>query len=475
MTRSRLDLPAPLGPITASTSPASTVRAGTSSTTRPPRSTRIPASSTTGFTSPLTISALASPQRLSSNGGPLPRGERVVRGRGQHVDGAAMDAELPAPVSIDVEDLVDETWHLDLEVIVALGGPSRDIELEVERPGRAEIGLPDDVTGHEIHVMTRVRGDPVLANQPHVLRPYEEGERALGRGQIGARGRIHRLQQLVAPAKLDAVGRGLEHGAVEHVADAHDARHALRGRLPQELGARRGLDDASVLVDHDAVTQPIRFREVVGDEHGGHAPLREHGAEVISERLTQRQVESRQRLVEEKQRRIRREGTPESHALLLATRELPGSSRGQIGQTEALQHFLSATTACRCAQTAKPVSDIVADREMREEGIALEDIAEAALLRGDVHAALAVEEDGAVDDDASAIGPDEPGQALQRQRLARPRGAEEGDDLIPRHPAHIKREARQRFSDLEREGHVRTSGARGARAPSGAAPRWPRR
>src|SRR5712692_8869204 len=128
MTRSRLDLPAPLGPITARTSPGSTVSAGTSSTTRPSRSTRIPASSMTGFTSPLTISALASPQRLSSNGGPLPRGERVVRGGGQHVDRAAMDAQLPVAVSADLEDLVHEARHLDLEVVVALGGAAGRVE-----------------------------------------------------------------------------------------------------------------------------------------------------------------------------------------------------------------------------------------------------------------------------------------------------------------------------------------------------------
>src|SRR5207244_1990036 len=136
---------------------------------------------------------------------------------------------------------------------------------------------------------------------------------------------------------------------------------------------------------------------------------------------------------------------------------------------------LSAATACRGAQTAKTVGDIVADREMREERVALEDIPEAALLRGDVHPSLTVEEDSAVDDDASAIRPHEPGQALQGQRLARSRGAEERDDFVAGGPADVEGEARQRLAHLEGERHLRTSAARGARAPWGAGPRWPRR
>ncbi len=40
----------------------------------------------------------------------------------------------------------------------------------------------------------------------------------------------------------------------------------------QQLRARRGLDDAPVLVDHDAVAQPVGLGEVVGDQHRRDAP-----------------------------------------------------------------------------------------------------------------------------------------------------------------------------------------------------------
>ena len=116
---------------------------------------------------------------------------------------------------------------------------------------------------------------------------------------------------------------------MEHVADADDARHALRGRLPQELGARRRLDDPPGFVDHDAVAEAIGLREIVGHEDGRGPPLREHGAQVVAQRLAQRQVERGERLVEKKERRIGRERAAEGHALLLAARELARPPRGQ--------------------------------------------------------------------------------------------------------------------------------------------------
>ena len=46
-------------------------------------------------------------------------------------------------VAGDVEDLVDEPRHFDLEVVVALGRRARGVEPDVERPRRPEVGLAD--------------------------------------------------------------------------------------------------------------------------------------------------------------------------------------------------------------------------------------------------------------------------------------------------------------------------------------------
>src|SRR6185369_16712913 len=53
---------------------------------------------------------------------------------GQHVNRATMDRELPGPVAVDLEDLVHEMWHLDLEVPRPLRGGAGLLEADPEQP-----------------------------------------------------------------------------------------------------------------------------------------------------------------------------------------------------------------------------------------------------------------------------------------------------------------------------------------------------
>ena len=108
-TRSSVDLPAPLGPITASTSCARTASAGTSRAARPSWTTRTSASSSTG-----PAVAAGAPGRASGS----TREVMWWAGRGSS-RGASY---TPARVAADVEHLVHEARHLDLEVPAVLGG-----------------------------------------------------------------------------------------------------------------------------------------------------------------------------------------------------------------------------------------------------------------------------------------------------------------------------------------------------------------
>src|SRR6266508_7002419 len=65
--------------------------------------------------------------------------------------------------------------------------------------------------------------------------------------------------------------------------------------------------------------------------------------------------------------------------------------------------------------------DIVRDGEMREEGVALEDVSDLATLGRQINAGLRIEEHAAVHHDAARIRPEESCHALERQRLARAR------------------------------------------------------
>src|SRR5580765_6200134 len=97
---------------------------------------------------------------------------------------------------------------------------------------------------------------------------------------------------------------------------------------------------------------------------------------------------------------------------------------------------------------------------MREEGVALEDIAQSAPLGRHVDPGFAVEEHLAADDDPPVVRPDEPGEALKGQGLAGPGGAEERHDLVTPVPVDLEGERGQSLD------HVHLETARGwTRAP----------
>ena len=297
-----------------------------------------------------------------------------------------------------------------------------------------------------------ISGPAVLADEAHVLRTDEERDRRLGWRQVGARRRVDGLQHLTAPAELDAIGRGLDDGALENVAHAHDAGHRLRGRLPQQLGARRRLHDAAGVVDDDAVGEAVGLGEVVGDHDGGGGDLAQQRAQLVAQRQSSRGVEGGERLVQQQERRLDGQRAPERDALALAARELARIPALEPGETQARQR-----------QVAQSEGHVVGDGEVREQRVALEDVADATLLRRQVDAARGVEEHAIAEHDASAVGPDEAGQALQRQRLAGAGGTEQHGHAVARAPRHVEREAGQPRGERDVEADRRRRHA--ARAP----------
>ena len=136
-------------------------------------------------------------------------------------------------------------------------------------------------------------------------------------------------------------------------------------------------------------------------------------------------VEVRERLVHQDQRRIDHDRARERHALLLAAGELARQLlrvRAELHQVErgidALARFVS-----RHAPHLQAEADIRAHAHMREERVVLEHHAEAALL-GLEHVDPAL-----VEPDAAARERQQPGQAIERRRLAAAGGAEQGHEL----------------------------------------------
>ena len=166
-TRSSVDLPLPLGPMTASTSPAATSSAGTSSASAPRTSSADVAQREDG-------ASRHEAARGSSRGGSrTPSGGRG-RSRGSRRRGAA-----PRP-----------------------RGRSRPARARrARRAGCA--GSTWCRSPRRATTMPRMRfmwcrgsaGPAVLADEPHVLGPDEEGDRRVRRRQVRAGRRVHRLQQ----------------------------------------------------------------------------------------------------------------------------------------------------------------------------------------------------------------------------------------------------------------------------------------
>jgi hypothetical protein len=130
-------------------------------------------------------------------------------------------------------------------------------------------------------------------------------------------------------------------------------------------------------------------------------------------------VEGRHRLVEQEDARVACEGAGEPDPLALAAGELVGTCLRELGDAEPVEHFGDVRAA--------RVSDVLLHAHVREEGVLLEDEADAALLGRPVDPGLGVEEHRAVERHPPALGPDEPGHHPQDARLARAGGPDEGE------------------------------------------------
>jgi hypothetical protein len=103
-----------------------------------------------------------------------------------------------------------------------------------------------------------------------------------------------------------------------------------------ESGQPRGrLQHAPVVVDDDLVGKLVSLRDVVRDEDGRLAPVLKGRHQLGPQVPAERGVQSRERLIEEQDRRVRREGSPESDTLLLAAGQFARVATRQAGEAQA--------------------------------------------------------------------------------------------------------------------------------------------
>ena len=156
-------------------------------------------------------------------------------------------------------------------------------------------------------------------------------------------------------------------------------------------------------------------------------------------------VERRERLVEQQDLRVARQGARDGHALALAARQPARALVGQVRDPHAFQQLAHAGVA-RAAE-----GDVGAHRHVREERVLLEDEADRAALGRQVDLGRGVEPGPVAEGDAPAVGAPQPGDGAQHRRLAGARGPDERDGLGSDAQADAELERAKADGDVELE------------------------
>ena len=160
------------------------------------------------------------------------------------------------------------------------------------------------------------------------------------------------------------------------------------------------------------------------------------------------------RLVEQQDFGFSDQNAGERNALLLTARKIRREALRQLLQPERAQDALCGGLPL-CARTlARSGANILLDRHVREQGILLKQVTDAALLRRQVDMLLAVEQRAAVQHDPAPVRAHDTGDAAQRHALAAAGRAEQRHGLVFRLERHAQVERAEIFLDIDRNTHA---------------------
>jgi hypothetical protein len=123
--------------------------------------------------------------------------------------------------------------------------------------------------------------------------------------------------------------------------------------------------------------------------------------------------------------------------LPLAARELGWPPPLEPAEIEPRDDVGDPRVADGARPVAQPEADVLGNCQVREQRVALEDIADATLLRRQIHTGRSIEQHTVVHDDASGVGMNQARQALERERLAGARRPEQHGDAVARGPRDV--------------------------------------
>ncbi len=232
------------------------------------------------------------------------------------------------------------------------------------------------------------------------------------------------------------------HRARQEVRGAEEAGDERRRGPLVELRRRAELLDPPAVHHRDRVGHRHRLLLVVRDVDERDPDLVLDPLQLHLHVLAQLEVERAERLVEEKHARVVHERSPEGDTLLLASRELLRLALRESGQSDELEHLGDASSQLILgdALALEPERDVVLDRHVREERVALEHRVDVPLVRRQPDHVLIAQEDPPFGRLLEA--PDHP----ERGRLAAPRRPEHREEGSARdlHRDPVDRDRRRR-------------------------------
>ena len=245
-------------------------------------------------------------------------------------------------------------------------------------------------------------------------------------GEDLAVGRSGRDQGSPAFHRHAAVG-----GAAPEQVDAHQFRHVGRPRVGADGRQRALLHDGARFQHHEAVGEGGGLDRVVCHHDAGAVEPGQVPSQFAAHLEAGAGVEGGQRFVEEEKTGRQGEGAGEGDALLLASREDPGTVGGAVGQIHALEPRSGPGPRRPPPPSggAQAVGHVVEGGQVREEQVVLEHDGDGPVLGRHEQAAAGVIEGSAVDLDAAVPQRRQPTQSSQKRGFSCPVGPQEGDRL----------------------------------------------
>ena len=206
-----------------------------------------------------------------------------------------------------------------------------------------------------------------------------------------------------------------------------ELRSESRERPVIQVVGRAPLLEATGPQQADAVGEREGVLLIVRHHQRGGPERLEQRAQLAHQPLAQRDVEARERLVEQHRGRPRRERPRQRHPLLLPAGQFGGVRVHAVSEAHELEQLAGPVATLAARESLQAELHVAACGQVREQRVVLEYEPDAALVRRDVHARAS--EHPAARQHLAGVERLEPGDAAQCRRLAATTRAQQAANL----------------------------------------------